>query len=77
MTASIEAAMWRLTGKPIETRVKPEEYRSRIAPPTKPRTATKAKGIKYQVGSNIVNAPIGSIAIASLSSLLLPARADP
>ena len=77
MTESIIAAWWRLIGTPIETSARPDEYRSKIAPPTKPRIATSAKGMRYQVGNIAVKAPIGSIEIASLSSLLLPDRAAP
>ena len=74
---SIPAATYRLTGKPIETKVNPDEYRSRIAPPINPKTATKAKGIKYQVGSKVVKAPIGSLATLLFRSSLLAASKDP
>ena len=39
--------------------------------------ATSAKIIRYQLGSIVVRAPIGSLAIASDKSLLLPERAAP
>ena len=55
----------------------PDEYKSRIAPPISPSIATAAKGIKYQVGTSVVSAPIGSIAIFSPRSLLLPANKEP
>ena len=77
ITASIDAAMCRFTGSPTEISASPDEYRSSIAPPIRPSIATAAKGIKYQVGTNVVSAPIGSIAIFSLSSLLLPANSEP
>ena len=77
ITPSIAAAMWRFTGRPIETKVIPDEYRSRIAPPISPSTATKANGIRYQVGSKVVRAPIGSEAIAPDKSFELPANIDP
>ena len=48
-----------------------------MAPLISPVTATIANGIKYQVGSAAVSAPIGSLAIASLKVLLLPASALP
>ena len=73
----MEAATWRFTGNPIETKVIPDEYRSRIAPPTSPRIATSAKGIKYQVGSIVVSAPIGSDAIALLKVFDEPASSAP
>ena len=39
--------------------------------------ATSAKIIRYQLGSIVVSAPIGSLAMASESFLLLPERAAP
>ena len=39
--------------------------------------AAKANGIKNQVGSSVVSAPIGSMDIASLKLLLLPESAAP
>ena len=48
----------------MATKAKPDEYKSKIAPPTKPNMAIKAKIIKYHVGRIVVNAPIGSLAIA-------------
>ena len=77
IVASIEAATCLFTGNPIETNVMPEEYRSKIAPPIKPITATIANGIRYQVGSSVVRAPIGSLAIASPRCEELPASNDP
>ena len=77
ITASIDAATCRFTGTPTEISARPDEYRSRIAPPISPRIATAAKGIKYQVGTSVVSAPIGSIPILSARSLLLPASIEP
>ena len=74
---SIAAAVCRFTGTPIETKVRPEEYKSRIAPPIKPKMATSANGIKYQVGNKVVSAPIGSEATSSLNSGLLAANNEP
>ena len=73
----MSAAWWRLTGRPIDIKAKPDEYKSSIAPPTNPKIATKAKIIKYQVGSSVVNAPIGSVAMAWLNSELLADSAVP
>ncbi|CAB4727954.1 unannotated protein [freshwater metagenome] len=69
--------MCRLTGTPIETRVSPDEYKSRMAPPINPRIATSANGIKYQVGSKVVSAPIGSDATRLFNSSLLAASSEP
>ena len=77
MVASRDAATCRFTGKPIETKVIPEEYKSRIAPPTKPKIATKANGMRYQVGKIVVRAPIGSALIALLKLFELPANRAP
>src|SRR6478672_8268582 len=43
---------------------------SSTAPPTRPSTATTMNGTRYQVGSSVVSAPIGSLAMLSLSLLL-------
>ena len=43
---------------------------SSTAPPTRPSTATTMNGSRYQVGSSVVRAPIGSALIASDRSLL-------
>ena len=48
-----------------------------MAPPTKPRIATSEKIIKYQVGRSVVNAPIGSIAMALDNSGSLADKAAP
>ncbi len=48
-----------------------------MAPPTNPNIAMSANGMRNQVGSSDVRAPIGSIAIASLKSLLLADNAAP
>ena len=74
---SKSAAIWRLIGTPMASKVRPDEYKSRIAPPTKPRIAISAKKARYQVGSKVVSAPIGSIAIASLNFGSLPESAAP
>ena len=77
ITASIDAATCLFTGSPTDISASPDEYRSRIAPPMSPRIATAAKGIRYQVGTSVVSAPIGSIPIISPRSLLLPANIEP
>ena len=77
IVASRDAATCLFTGSPIETNVIPDEYKSRIAPPTKPKIATNAKGMRYQVGKIVVRAPIGSALIASLKLFELPARSAP
>ena len=41
---------------------------SRIAPLTRPPTATRANGTRNHVGSSVVSAPIGSAAMAAESS---------
>ena len=50
---------------------------SSTAPPTSPSTATRANGIRNQVGSTVVSAPIGSAAIALLRSAEEPASSSP
>ena len=50
---------------------------SSTAPPTRPSTATRANGIRNQVGSTVVRAPIGSAAMPSLSSVEEPASSSP
>src|ERR1700730_10724601 len=50
---------------------------SSTAPPTSPSTATMANGTRYQVGSSVVSAPIGSAAIALLSLAEEPASSRP
>ena len=50
---------------------------SRTAPPTRPSTATSANGTRNHVGSKVVNAPIGSVAMAALSSCDEPASISP
>ncbi len=50
---------------------------SSTAPPTRPRMATMMNGTRYQVGSSVVSAPIGSLAMASLSLLLESASRMP
>ena len=77
ITASIDAATCRFIGTPTEISANPDEYKSRMAPPINPKIATAAKGIKNQVGTSVVSAPIGSIPIFSDRSLLLPASIDP
>src|ERR1017187_2758815 len=46
-------------------------------PPTSPSTATMANGTRYQVGSSVVSAPIGSPAMALLSLAEEPASSNP
>ena len=74
---SMPAAMWRLTGSPTDINVNPDEYKSRIAPPTNPKIAISANTARYQVGSRVVNAPIGSIPIDSDNFGSLPAKSAP
>ncbi|CAB4535951.1 unannotated protein [freshwater metagenome] len=75
--ASNDAAMCRFTGRPNEIKVRPDEYKSRIAPPTRPKIATNAKITRYHVGRIVVSAPMGSVAIAPANSSLLPESAAP
>src|SRR5829696_1930543 len=49
---------------------------SRTAPPTRPSTATSANGMRNQIGSKVVSAPMGSVATASLSSGIEPAKPE-
>ena len=50
---------------------------SRIAPLTRPPTATSAKGTRNHVGRIVVSAPIGSVAIAVLRSASLAQSSTP
>ncbi len=50
---------------------------SSTAPPTRPSTATSAKGTRNQVGSRSVSAPIGSAAILVDRSCDEPASSSP
>ncbi len=46
-------------------------------PPTSPSTATMMNGMRYQVGSRLASAPIGSAAIATDRAFDEPASSRP
>ena len=46
-------------------------------PPTRPSTATMMNGTRYQVGSRLASAPIGSLAIAADRLFDEPASSRP
>ena len=50
---------------------------SSTAPPTRPSTATIANGMRNQVGSSVVSAPMGSFAMALLRLADEPASSSP
>src|ERR1044072_2677734 len=66
-TPSMPAATKRGTGRPSDSSVRPEEYRSRIAPLIRPATATSTKGTRNQFGRMVARPPMGSFDTASLS----------
>src|SRR5690349_12143123 len=74
---SIRAATYRGTRTPSVNRARPEEYMSSTDPPTSPSTATITNGMRYQVGSRLASAPIGSAPIAAERAFDEPASSRP
>src|SRR5262245_31467166 len=63
------AATYRGVRSPSDSRVRPEEYRSRTAPLIRPATATRTNGTRNQSGSTVARPPIGSLLTASLNEV--------